>query len=409
MNILLISRCPPLPLYLGDRLIVYHLARELAARGHTLDLLAFDDRPDLSWRLADAPYFRRVHIMPAPERTAASVVQRWLFPAARFPRTASASASPGFWKAARNWIADGDYDIAHLFGGVQVYEFRHAVEPLPALITPYESYTLYLKSESRWGIVGWGQRLFARAYERFMFTPYARTTVVSERDAEMLRSLQPRLKVEVIPNGVDLSYFNPAAVRSAPIDPSSPSLVFVGNYEYPPNEDAAIRLARDIFPHVRSAFPRTKLLLVGNAPTARMRAAAGEGVFITGRVDDVRAFLKDAWAFVCPLAYGAGIKNKILEALAMGCPVIATPLSIDGIDVREGESVLTAPLDQIADAVIRLLGDADLRSRLSAEGRALIERAYSWQRVVSQYEQLYEALAAPKGADVTVPLGTRSR
>lgn len=409
MNILLISRCPPLPLYLGDRLIVYHLARELASRGHTLDLLAFDDRPDLSWRLADAPFFRRVHLMPSPERTPLSVLQRFLFPAARFPRNAAASASPGFWKAARSWIADGDYDIAHLFGGVQVYEFRHAVEPLPALITPYESYSLYLKSESRWGIVGWGQRVFARAYERFMFTPYARTTVVSERDAEMLKSLQPKLNVEVIPNGVDLAFFNPQAVKPIASGDTSHSFVFVGNYEYPPNEDAALRLARDIFPRVRAAYPTAKLLLVGNAPTEKMRKAAGDGVFITGRVDDVRAYLRDAVAFVCPLAYGAGIKNKILEALAMGCPVIATQLSIDGIHVREGESVLTAPLDQIADTVIRLLGDPDLRARLSAEGRALIEREYSWQQIVSQYEALYHMLAAPKDREVSLPLGTRSR
>jgi glycosyltransferase involved in cell wall biosynthesis len=103
----------------------------------------------------------------------------------------------------------------------------------------------------------------------------------------------------------------------------------------------------------------------------------------------VRPYLARAGALVSPLRLGAGIKNKVLEALAMGCPVVGTPVSMDGIDVRDGEDVLIAEGDALVEAVVRILRDADLQARLSVNGRKLIEAQYSWDRVGERYETLY--------------------
>ncbi|MBL8156059.1 MAG: glycosyltransferase, partial [Anaerolineae bacterium] len=254
-----------------------------------------------------------------------------------------------------------------------------------------ESYALYLRralAHARPQLRGGElQLLAARRYESFMFTPYARTVVVSDRDRDELLSLNPSLPVEVIPNGVDTYAFRPRPTARIP------ALLFVGNYEYPPNVDAALHLAQDIFPIVRQRLPQTRLWLVGNAPPPELRALASESIRVTGRVPDVRPYLARAGAFISPLRLGAGIKNKVLEALSMGCPVIATPLSLDGIAARDGHESLVAEGPALAEAALRLLQDADLSRQLSLNGRRLIESRYSWDHVAERYLALYAALA----------------
>ena len=402
-RILFISRCPPWPLYLGDRLILYHLGRELSLRHHELDLLAFADRPQ-DWHEQDHydMDFRHVELFPEPARSQLSYLQRMLLSGARWPRTAEQSWSPEMWRAIQTRLAAEKYDVVHVFGGIQVYEFRHALGNIPAIITPYESYSLYLRRQleslnhpnnprnfslSPQSLVLRPSFLLARRFESFMFTPYARTIVVSARDKAELRAINPALKVDVIPNGVDTYEFRPRPTRRIP------ALLFVGNYEYPPNVDAALRLAREIFPAVQAHIPGLHLWLVGNAPTSEMLALASESIRVTGRVPDVRPYLARAGAFVSPLRLGAGIKNKVLEALAMGCPVIATPLSVDGIDVTDGLDALVAEGDALVEGIVRVLQDGDLQNRLSTNGRKLIESRYSWDHVAKRYEALYEQVA----------------
>ena len=390
MHILLISRCIPFPLHLGDRLIVYHLARELHEQGHEIDLLAFGN-PDED-RTPFAPYFRSISILPETNRSFGSYFQRMALPAKRFPKTAGESWSPEMWQAIRERIESTQYDVAHLFGGIHVYEFFHALEPLPAIITPYESYSLYLRRmAARSGdIPVWLRLQIAEQFERWMFIPYRRTVVVSDRDRRELISLNPKLRVDVIPNGIDLDYFAPQ-----PILRDRASLLFTGNFEYAPNVDAAVRLARDILPSIRKSIPEAELWLVGNAPPPEMTALASDRIAVTGRVPDVRPYFAQATAFVSPLRLGAGIKNKVLEALAMGCPVIATPLSIDGITARDGQEALIAEKDRgIVEAALRVLTDAQLRAKLSTNGRALIEAQYSWAQVAARYVSLYREVMA---------------
>jgi polysaccharide biosynthesis protein PslH len=400
MKVLLISRCPPYPLYLGDRLILYHLARELAARGHQLDLLALYDRDDDAAPAARAPYaafFRHIDLIREQPRTPAALLRRLLLPAARFPHSAATAWSPQLWRAIAARLSAAQYDVAHLFGGVQVYEYAHLLRQTPTLITPYESYSLYLSraiaaSSSPLGNLSLQfQRAVARRYEAFMFTPYERVVVVSDADHDELRALNPALPLEVIPNGIDLDYFAPQSIQR---DPNM--LLFTGNFEYAPNVDAALLLARDILPLVRARLPQVRLHLVGNAPPPALIALGSDHIVVTGRVDDVRPYLAQAALYVCPLRFGAGIKNKVLEALAMGCAVIATPLSIDGIDARDGDHLLLADADAptFAARIIAALDDAPLRQRLGDDGRALIAARYTWAQVAARYEQIYGEMQA---------------
>lgn len=387
-TILLISRCPPYPIHLGDRLIIWHLARELARRDYVIDLLAFANRPDDGSEVEQyRPFFRHITLIEEPRR---GYLRRLVLPGARFPQSAAQCWSPDMWQMIEQHIAQYAYDVAHLFGGVQVYEYRHALDALPVIITPYESYSLYLKRaiESGSGPTAIIQRTIARRYESWMFTPYARTIVVSEADRDEMLGINPALNVDVIPNGIDLDYFQ---LQDVPREPAA--LLFVGNYEYAPNVDAALRLAREFLPQVQAHIPTAKLWLVGNAPTPEMQALASEAIQVTGRVPDVRPYLAQAAAFVCPLRLGAGIKNKALEALAMGCPLVATPLSVDGIAVTHNHDALIVDEAALVPETVRLLHDSALQQTLAHNGRKLIEAQYSWSRVADLYAALYEKIA----------------
>lgn len=421
MRILLIARCPPYPLYLGDRLIIYHLAEELEARGHTIDLLAYANRPE-DWHEQDNYDYRfgEVQLFAEPKRSQLDYLRRMLIPAMRWPERAEQSWSPEMWRAIQARLKTAAYDVVHVFGGIQVYEFYQALGDVPALITPYESYSLYLRrvvealtprpplphgegekkmpSATKKGlrpsptmmqqVITQVQLRIARQFESWMFTPYRRAVVVSERDRDELLMLNPRLKVEVIPNGVDTYEFRPRPTRRVP------ALLFVGNYEYAPNVDAALRLVHEILPEVRKHLPDVRLWLVGNAPPPALKALASAHIRVTGRVPDVRPYLARAGAFVSPLRLGAGIKNKVLEALAMGCPVVGTPLSMDGIHVRHGQDAMIVEGAAMIDTIVQVLEDGELQQTLSSNGRKLIEAQYSWDSVGGRYEQLYKDISS---------------
>ncbi len=388
-TILLISRCPPYPVHFGDRLIIWHLGRELSRRGYTIDLLALYDREDDTRQIAEYEgFFRHIELVRERRRSGGAYLRRLFVPSARFAAAAEASFCPALWRKIHDYLNRRDYDLAHCFGAVSVYEFHPLFARLPNVITPYESHALYLESAARRGQLSARLRLpIVRRFESFMFRPYDRIVVISAADRAMLEKLQPALSIDVIPNGIELERFAP---RHSGRDAAT--LLFVGNYEYPPNQDAVRLLVEKLLPQVRETLPGARLQLVGVNPPNWMRALRNDHIDVTGPVRDVRPFLARATVFACPLRMGAGLKNKVLEALAMGAPVVATPLSVEGINVQNGESAIVVPVDRFAEETLRLLRDDALRERLSLKGRALIETEYSWERTASSYERLYDEI-----------------
>jgi len=393
VNILLISRCPPYPLHLGDRLIPYHLARQLSARGHQIDLLAFyDNTADPDETSHYESFFRSIQLIREPQRSTADYFLRLINPAWLFPKRADESWSPEMWQAIEARLASQRYDVIKVFGGIQVYEYRALARQQPNIIIPYESYSLFLDRQRKRAhsltqrLMLGAQLQAARRYEQAMFSGYDLVVVLSEIDAQALHALQPDLPLRVIPNGVDIEHFSPADH-----EPDQPVLLFTGNFSYPPNVDGALWLAQDIFPCVQQRIPQARLMLVGNNPPAHLIGLASDVIQIPGYVPDLRPYLQQALIFVSPLRFGAGIKNKVLEAMAMQKPVVATPLSCDGIGLTEGEHVLYGTsADELASAVIRLAQDGALRQRMAQANRQWIEAHYTWQRVADQYEALYQ-------------------
>ncbi|MHB8762730.1 MAG: TIGR03087 family PEP-CTERM/XrtA system glycosyltransferase [Deferrisomatales bacterium] len=216
--------------------------------------------------------------------------------------------------------------------------------------------------------------LLAR-YERRVAERFDAVALVSPAEAELFgRRCGLPHKVHAVGNGVDLEYFHPTP------EPCRPhSLVFCGAMDYFPNADAVVWFAREVLPRVRQAVGEVTFTIVGSKPTPEVRAlAAIPEVRVTGRVDDVRPYVWEAAVSVAPIRIARGVQNKVLEAMAMARPVVATPAAFEGIKAEPGRDLLVAEASAFAEGVGRLLLDPRAAQAMGQRGRSAVEAGYGW-------------------------------
>lgn len=237
--------------------------------------------------------------------------------------------------------------------------------------------------------MNWRLRLFS-AHMRWWEPRYAarfdRCIAVSEPDRRALIAANPKLQVDVVPNGVDTKGYQPL-----PINGSSSALLFIGMMGYAPCVDAAQFLTAEILPRVRRAVPDAQLWLVGTDPSPAVRQLQGNGVHVTGTVSDVVPYYRRCALAVVPLRAGGGTRLKILEAMALNRPVVATTIGSEGLDVVDGEHLLNADgAEAFAAQVVRLLQDRSLSERLARNARQLVVEHYDWDAIAARQLQTYE-------------------
>ncbi len=201
-------------------------------------------------------------------------------------------------------------------------------------------------------------------------------------------------KVHTIRNGVDLDYFTPAADLREPeirIDPACPTLVFTGAMDYWANEDAVVWFVEQAWPHIKTSLPNCRFYIVGGNPSATVKALQNTlDVTVTGRVEDVRPYLHQATLVVAPLQIARGIQNKVLEAMAMAKPIVATTLAMEGIGNPGAMlSSITDTPEDFAAAVIDLVKHQD-QYRQGQKNRAWVEQNFSWEQSLSPLKQLLD-------------------
>jgi glycosyltransferase involved in cell wall biosynthesis len=227
-----------------------------------------------------------------------------------------------------------------------------------------------------------------RRFERALIREVQAVVVFTEADRQAVARLTRRTPLVRIPLGT--------ALPKDPLDPCGRpplSLLFVGNFLHPPNVDAAVRLGGTIFPRLRARFPELMLYLVGDHPPPQIRRVADEKIIVTGCVPDVIPYLDRAALVVVPLRLGGGMRVKVLEALAAGKAVVASPLASEGLNLVNGEQILLAENDQqFCDAITRLLADPKERASLGAHARAWACANLDWEGSLAAYEALYDGL-----------------
>jgi polysaccharide biosynthesis protein PslH len=213
--------------------------------------------------------------------------------------------------------------------------------------------------------------------------------VCSQEDQALLGSLyQPSTPIYTIPNGIDVkSYDDVRLGRCSPpkaLAETAQNFIFPGNFMYPPNAEAAKVLIEEIYPRLRTVYPKCRLLLVGRGVTGWMQKIATQesGIIVTGEVPDIRPYIAAASVMVVPLYKGGGTRFKILEAFAAGCPVVSTTKGAEGLNSEDGVHLLLRDdVEALTEGIIKIWSDASLRERLVHNGYDLVQSNYSWDAV----------------------------
>jgi glycosyltransferase involved in cell wall biosynthesis len=396
MRILFISWWWPYPANNGAKLRVYNLLRQLAS-AHEITLLAFaasgEAAPDHVEHMR--AFCRRVEVISKPDyhpnslRATAGYLSRW-------PRSLIDTYSQAM---AHRVQAAVDADSADLVIASQLQNMRYLelARNLPTLLEEIEVTGYYERVHAASGTAARARaQLTVSKLENALHNLLARgcaVTVVSEAERELvLRAAPPGGRVEVIPNGVDTLRLRPLS----DVQPQPFTLIYPGAVTYSANLDAVTYFINDVLPLVRRQFPQTRFLVTGGTGDIDVSGLAAQpGVTFTGYLPDVAAAVREAWSVVVPLREGGGTRLKVLEAMALGTPVISTRKGAEGLDVRHGANILLADTpDELAEAVATLFRDPALRAGLAGNARRLVEETYDWAVIGRRLLALIEDLAA---------------
>jgi polysaccharide biosynthesis protein PslH len=245
---------------------------------------------------------------------------------------------------------------------------------------------------------GWEAKKLRR-YESEVAPHFTSCTVTTKNELAEFHSLGVSIPCTVVSNGVDLEYFNP----KGRVEGSTPIIVFVGRMDYFPNVDGILEFTRNVFPRVRATVPNVELRIVGADPTRSVfRLNRVPGIKVTGYVPDIRPHVADASVAIAPLRIARGTQNKVLEMMAAGIPVVATPEAAKGVQAVAGEHLMVAGnAEEFASHVVELLRNRDLRRKFSEAGRKQVEKAHSWPAAMTILDDVLQLSESPPRASRT--------
>ncbi len=398
MQILFIAHRVPFPPDKGDKIRSFHEIKHLS-RKHDIHLLAFCDEPDESIYQKDLLEYCRsvmlVELNPLRQKVHAL--------ASMFtgdPWTKGYYDSTAMRSAVESTFARKGIDVAIAYSSsvapyVASLPVRRILDFVDSDAAKWKQYSTIKIGPTRW-LYSYEARHLA-SFERRMMGAFDASIFVNPREIEWLSSGRRShsgpvvehlsSKLHFIANGIDMEYFQPQKIVKG-----GPVMVFTGAMDYFPNVDAVTHFAHSIFPKIRADVPDARFLIVGRRPTAQVRRlGTHSGITVTGSVPDVRPYLQSARAAVVPLRIAQGVQNKVLEALAMGLPVVATPLVANGLAAAD-ELQLFVEHDSttFAQRVVDCLRGPGRSAAQIARTREILNKYYSWDTNLGALDSLVE-------------------
>jgi glycosyltransferase involved in cell wall biosynthesis len=390
MRILALTSWWPEPANNGSRLRIASLLRAMAQR-HDIHLISFFQEP-----VTEAQIRRMREICTAVEaipqpvwrpRPGEQILSLWHPEPSSFRATWSAA----FDACVRRAATDAPDMVIAFQTGVARYAL--SVPGVPRLLEELEVGNFYthvhLQKMPHHRLRAWLTWRKQTAYIRRLLGHFDACTVVSVNEQRLTHAIAPGATVYVLPNGTDVSVGDQDWGA-----PQPDTLIYPGALTFDANFDAVDYFLRDIFPRVKAQRPEVRFVVTGNAPpTLRTALPQIEGVEFTGYVPDVRPVIARSWCEVVPLRSGGGTRLKVLEALALGVPVVSTPKGIEGLALDDDIHVLVAPTtDEFVDATLRILDQPELRARLAEAGRRRVAELYDWRIIGQQMNELIEEI-----------------
>ena len=400
MYILFLSTWYPHPVDNGSKLRVNYLLRSLG-RSHQVTLISFvfgSAQTEASIALTE--YCREIQVVTmdpfAANRASSLRTFISLRPMANRPH-------PVMSKLVARSLQEHSFDVVIVSTGMMMDYARFIPKGTVIVLEEHNSLTRW--SWEKYRAAGnafqrarrWLSWYKIRRYEAHTFSRFDLITMVSDADRlatmDGIGALDKR--VEVVPNGADCGWNIPGLATPRPN-----SLVFSGSLTYSANYDAMRWFLVHVYPLLKSQQPQVSLTITGSTYGVNLdQLALDESIVVTGFVEDVRVPIAEAVVSVVPIWQGGGTRLKILEAMALGTPVVATTKGAEGLEVVDGEHLLLADTPHaFASAVLGLLADADARARLARNARYLVETQYDWAAIGDRFVRLVENVVEKRNA-----------
>jgi len=289
-------------------------------------------------------------------------------------------------------VHDIKIDVAH-YDTISLCEYMHHSGSVPKILNHHgvESFMIRRRVNNEPNLM---KKLYLllesyklRKYEERNCHKFYMNLTVSEEDKLMLKKISPRSRFEVVENGVDVDYF-----KQKDDHDNTNRLIFAGRMDQYSNVDAIMQFCRNVWPLVKEKFPKMRFSIIGNNPPQKLldMAKSDERIEVLGYVDDVRPYFAGATISICPIRDGGGTRLKILDAMAMGMPIISTTIGCEGIDVSPGINVFIANTpEEYVQSIGKLINDDMLRKSLSNCARITVEKKYSWNIIGQKLNKYY--------------------
>lgn len=385
MNILFLSYWFPFPANNGSKIRIKNLLSWLGQH-HAVTLLSFADQTDLS---PESPEVHSVclkaRVIPRREFNPNSRHARFAIIKPK-PRSIVDTFSPEMAQAITETINRQKYDLI-IASQIQMAAYYQYFQGVPALFEELEIGLFHDRAFSSDGSARFRHAMTwfkLRMYLMSVLNSFYGCTVTSEQERRKVLRNFPAYKkpIEVIPNGLQMDEY-----RDIKVDKKNNTLIFSGSFKYHANYDAMVWFIGEIFPSILSKIPDTQLIITGDHGNQHL--PSWKNVTLAGHVDDIKSLIGSCTVSIAPLLSGGGTRLKILEAMALETPVVATSKGGEGLDVIDGKHLLLADSpSKFAECVIRLLNDDDLRLRLVQNASQLVYESYNWKNVLSNYSRL---------------------
>lgn len=387
-NLLFLVHRLPYPPNKGDKVRSFHLLKHLAAK-HRVFLGTFVDDPQDEVHVGDVRQYcadlQALRLTPHLARLASlrGLLSKQALSVCYYGDT-------GLQDWVDRTLRQQRIDAAVVFSSVMA-RFIRDVPQLRKLVDFVDVDSLkwsQYAANHRWPM-SWIYRRegrFLLAFERSLAIQADRSFFVTQAEVERFCALAPECsdKVEAMCNGVDSDYFSPEHRFPSPFGTQELPLVFTGAMDYWPNIDAVTWFAQQALPSLRRMWPAARFYIVGRNPSAAVKALAGEHIVVTGTVPDVRPYLQHSAVVVAPLRLARGVQNKILEAMAMGVPVVASQECASAIDaLPERDLLIAGTISQFVQQIHSILQETGRAKTVGAAARRQVLAHYSWDAHLS--------------------------
>jgi sugar transferase (PEP-CTERM/EpsH1 system associated) len=393
VKILFVTPRFPYPPFRGDKLKIYNLIRELSGR-HEVTLLSFTQNAEEEGLRSEMEKLcARVETVKLP--LAQSLLQCGLAIPGRTPFQVAYFRSRAMAEAVKRVTAECAPDVIHTHL-LRMAPYTASRGEIPRILDLTDAVGIYLRrfAESTRNPV---KRFIlreeyrrVRGFERVL-EKFNCCLVCSTTDREALHDTAPAARIEILENGIDLASFTPDTTAQ----PDPRTIVCTGNMSYFPNADGVKYFVEEILPLVRVEIPDVRFLIVGQNPPRAIRSLEGNGITVTGTVPDIREYYLRAAVAVSPIRFGSGTLNKVLEPMALGIPVVATTIGIEGLPFKEREHLLIGRTpEEFAAHVVHVIQNPEAGRRIAERARELVRGKYSWKRIGEKLEGFYASIVA---------------